>query len=199
MPAAPAAGQPREPAADEVAGEMLQGHAGRPALPALAELSEVGQHDIAQDGRHGQIGQEPVQHGLRGRHIESVQCLPEPGGGLTPCGLGEARPGEIAKGGNRIAAERGACRLGRGQPIGEISLHPADPPLVRLGVQPEAAWRAHRLQQAVAILPGPEHMVAHAEAPAQLTDAQQRAIPGKLHDNTVPSLDSSLTIPSGRA
>ena len=106
----------------------------RPALPVLAELSEVGQHDIAQDGRHGQIG--------------------------------------------------------------EISLHPADPPLVRLGVQPEAAWRAHRLQQAVAILPGPEHMVADAEAPAQLTDAQQRGIPGKLHDNTIQSLDSKFDNPS---
>ena len=78
-----------------------------------------GQHDIPQDGRQGQIGQEPVQHGLRGRLIESVRGLPEPGGGLTPCGRGEARPGEIAKGGTRIAAERGACRL---------------------GVQPEAAW-----------------------------------------------------------
>ena len=42
-------------------------------LPALAEVSEVGQHDIPQDGRQGQIGQEPVQHGLRGRLIESVQ------------------------------------------------------------------------------------------------------------------------------
>jgi hypothetical protein len=31
-------------------------------------------------------------------------------------------------------------------------------------------------------------------APAQLTDAQQRAIPGKLHDNTIHSFDNSLTI-----
>ena len=135
----PSRGPAREPAADEVAGEMLHGDAGRPALPAIAEVSEVGKHDIPQDGRQGQIGQEPVQHGLRGRLVESVQCLPEPGGGLTPCGRGEARPGEIANGGTRIAAERGACSLGRGQPLGEISLHPADPPLVRLGVQPEAA------------------------------------------------------------
>ena len=135
----PSYGQSREPAADDVAGEMLHGDAGCPALAAIAEVSEVGKHDIPQDGRHGQIGQEPVQHGLRGRLIESVRCLPEPGGGLTPCGLGEARPGEIAKGGTRVAAERGACSLGRGQPLGEMSLHPADPRLVRSGVQPEAA------------------------------------------------------------
>jgi hypothetical protein len=50
-----------------------------------------------------------------------------------------------------------------------------------------------------ALLPGPEHMVAHAGAPAQLTDAQQRAIPGRLHGNTIHSFDSNLTILLRRA
>ena len=97
---------------------------------------------------------------LRGRLVENVQSLPERGAQPVPRRHGEGRPGGSAGRGTRVAAERGACRLGRGQPTGEISLHLADPPLVRLGVQPEAAWRAHRLQQAVGILPGPEHMVA---------------------------------------
>jgi len=116
---------------------MLHGHAGCLALPALAEVSEVGQHDIPQDGRHGQIGEQPVQHGLRGRFVESVQSLPQRGGQPIPRRRGEGRPGGPTGRGTRVATESGACRLGRGQPVGEISLHPADPPLVRLGVQPE--------------------------------------------------------------
>ena len=40
-------------------------------------------------------------------------------------------------------------------------------------------------------------MLAHAEALAQLTDAQRRAIPAKIHDNTIHSFDSNLTIPLG--
>jgi alkylation response protein AidB-like acyl-CoA dehydrogenase len=42
-------------------------------------------------------------------------------------------------------------------------------------------------------------MLADPQAPAQLTDAQQRAIPWKLHDNTILSLDRSLTIHLRRA
>ena len=71
---------------------MLQGHTGRPALPALAELSKVGRHDIPQDSRHGQTGEQPVQHGLRGRFVESVQSLPERGGQPVPRRRGEGRP-----------------------------------------------------------------------------------------------------------
>jgi hypothetical protein len=119
---------------------MLHGHAGRPALPALAEVSEIGQHEIPQDGGHGEIGEHPVQDSLRGRFIESVQSLPESSGLPIPGRLGQRAPGGLAGRGTHVAAERGACRLGRGQPIGEISLHPADPPFVLLGVQPEAAW-----------------------------------------------------------
>ena len=47
VPAAPAPGQPGEPAADDVASEMLHGYASCPALPALAEVGEIGQHHIA--------------------------------------------------------------------------------------------------------------------------------------------------------
>jgi hypothetical protein len=38
VPASPAAGQARHPPVDEVAGEVLGGDAGRPVLPALAQL-----------------------------------------------------------------------------------------------------------------------------------------------------------------
>jgi hypothetical protein len=84
---------------------MLHGHAGRPALPALAELSEIGQHDIAQDGRPGQIGEQPVQDGLRGRFVESVQSLPQRGARPVPRRRGEGRPGGPAGRGTRVPTE----------------------------------------------------------------------------------------------
>jgi hypothetical protein len=118
-------GQAREAAADEVAGEVLGGDAGRPALPALAEVCEVGQDDIAQDGRQGQLGHEPVQDGLRGRLVEGVQSPAEPG-------EGRAARGRRAGMGARAISERGARRLGRGQPFGQVCLHAADPRLVGL-------------------------------------------------------------------
>ena len=149
---------------------MLGGDAGRPALPALAEISEVGQDHIAQDGRQGQLSHEPVQDGLRGRLVESVQSPAELGEGLA------ARLAGLAGMGARAAVERGARCLGRGQPFGQVGLHAPDPRLVRGGVQPEPAGGAHRLQQAVAALPGPEHVIADAQAAAELADAQQRAV-----------------------
>ena len=107
LPAAPAAGEAREPAADEVGGEVLGGDAGRPGLPALAEVGEVGQDNIAQDGRQGQPGDEPVQDGLRGRLVEGVQSPAEPGERLAACEPG-GLAGEPADSGTRAASERGA-------------------------------------------------------------------------------------------
>ncbi len=109
-------------------------------LPALAEVSEIRQHDIPQDGRQGQIREEPVQRGLGGRLVESIESLPERAGWLAPRRRGVRRAGAAGGGDARVTAERGSRRLGGGQPVGEISLHPPGPRLVRLGVQPEAAW-----------------------------------------------------------
>src|SRR5208283_207792 len=114
VPAAPAAGEARESAADEVAGEVLGGDAGRPALPALAEVGKVGQDDIAQDGRQGQFGHEPVQDGLRGRLVEGVESSAELGERLTARWRGRGRTGERAGSGTRVASEGSAGRLGRG-------------------------------------------------------------------------------------
>jgi hypothetical protein len=96
----------------------------------------------------GQLREEPVQHGLGGRLVESIESLPERAGWLAPRRRGVRRAGAAGGGDARVTAERGSRRLGGGQPVGEsggqpvgeISLHPPDPRLVRLGVQPEAAW-----------------------------------------------------------
>jgi hypothetical protein len=68
---------------------MLHGDAGRPALPALAE---VGNHDIPKYSRQGQIGEQPVQYGLRGRLAEGVHGLPERGAGSLPAAAATRGP-----------------------------------------------------------------------------------------------------------
>src|SRR5208337_938340 len=203
VPVPPAPGQPGEPPADEVAGEVLLGDAGRAPLPALPELGQIRQHHVPEHRRHGQVGHEPVQDRLRGRLVEGVQGLPEGAGQLTRRRRGAVRPGGPA--GVRpcptVLPEHRPRRLGGRQPAGQVGLHPADPQRVRLGVQPEAARRAHRLQQAVAALPRPQHVVAHAGAPAELADAQHRRAVGSVHRaawsvhaSTLQRLNRHLTI-----
>ena len=141
VPVPPAPGQPSEPPADEVAGEVLLGDAGRSTLPALPEFGEIGHHNVAEHRRHGEVGHEPVKDSLCGWLVEGVEGLPEVTGQLTRRRRGAVRPGGPAEVrlGPVVLPEHRSRRLGGGQPIGEISLHPADPRLVRLGVQPEAA------------------------------------------------------------
>ncbi len=192
-PVPPAPGQPGEPPADDVAGEVLLGDAGRSPLPALPELGEIRQHHVPEDRRQGEVGQEPVKDFLCGRLIEGVQGLPEDTVQLTLRRWDAVSPGGPAVVGPAVLSEHRSRRLGGRQPAGEVSLHPADPPRVRLGVQPEPARRTHRLKQAVAALPRPQDVVAHAEAPAQLTDTQQRRALGSIHANTLQCLDKHLT------
>ena len=133
---APAAGQPGEPPADEVAGEVLLGDAGRSARPAFSEFGEIWQHNVAEHRRQGEVGYEPVKDGLRGWLVEGVEGLPEGAGQLTHRRRGalpEVRPGPV------VLPERSLRRLGGRQPAGQVGLHLADPQRVRLGIQPEAA------------------------------------------------------------
>ena len=192
VPVPPAPGQPGEPPADEVAGEVLLGDAGRSAFPALPEFGEIRQQNVAEHRGEREVGHEPVQGGLGGWLVEGVQGLPEVTGQLTrrrPLTVRAGGPATIRLG-PAVLAEHRSRRFGGRQPAGEVGLHPPDPRLVRLGVQPEAARRAHRLQEAVAALPRPQDVVAHAEAPAQLTDTEQRRALGSIHASTVQYLDN---------
>jgi len=124
--------------------------------------------------------------------VEGVEGPPEGTGQLTRR-RGPVGPGGPAVVGPVVLPEHRSRRFGGRQPAGEVGLHPADPRLVRLGIQPEAARRAHRLKEAVAALPRPQHVVAHAEAPAQLTDAQHRRAVGSVHAGTLQYFDRHLT------
>jgi hypothetical protein len=73
MPASPTASEPREPAANDVAGEMLLGDAGRTTMPTITQLGEIGNEYVSQHGRQREFGHQPVQYGLRRGFIERVK------------------------------------------------------------------------------------------------------------------------------
>ena len=141
VPVPPAPGQPSEPPADDVACEVLLGDAGRSTLPALPEFGEIRHHNVAEHCRQGEVGHEPVKDCLRGWLVEGVEGLPEGTGELTRRPRGAVRPGGPAevRPGPGVLPEHCLRCLGGRQPVSEVGLHPADPRLVRLGVQPEAA------------------------------------------------------------
>jgi len=92
-----------------------------------------------------------------------------------------------------VLVDNGPCGFSRGQAVREVHLHAPNPAQVRLGVQPEAPGGAHRAQQAIPALPGPEHVVADAQSPAQLADAQEPRWRLLIHAHTVQHLDKPLT------
>ena len=87
--------------------------------------------------------------------------------------------------------DRRACRLRRRQTLGEVELHAADPTLIAVGVQPKSAGGTHRCQQPVSVLPRPEHVIADADAPAELADPQHAALVIRSHGNTLQKFDNS--------
>ncbi len=60
----PAAREAEQPAADDDAGEVLLGDRELARLPAVADVAQVGQHDVPQHGREAEGREEPVEHGL---------------------------------------------------------------------------------------------------------------------------------------
>ncbi len=135
-PVPPAPGQPGEPPADDVAGEVLLGDAGRSPLPALPELGEIGtttsrstgvreKSDTSRSRTACAVGSSKASRARRRTPDSSLAA-------------DAVRPGGPAVAGPAALSEHRSRRLGGRQPAGEVSLHPADPQRVRLGVQPEA-------------------------------------------------------------
>jgi hypothetical protein len=99
---------------------VLLGDAGVAPLPPISEFRQVGEHDLAHDRGHWQIGYEPVQDRLRGRLVEGVEGLPQGPGQLSRgCGSRPgtaARPGAASSCSQRIAPEQPYQRRPRGVP-----------------------------------------------------------------------------------
>ena len=72
---APAASEPEQPATQQRAREVLLRDRDLAALPALAQLVEVGQDGIAQDRLDGEGGQQRVERGVRSRVVEASRAV----------------------------------------------------------------------------------------------------------------------------
>ena len=77
MALTPSTGEVGQAPAEQAAGEVLLGDAHLTVLPALAQLMQVGQHDLAQDRFHGVVGEQAVEHSLCCRLVHVVQGLRE--------------------------------------------------------------------------------------------------------------------------
>jgi hypothetical protein len=90
--------------------------------------------------------------------------------------------------------ECAAGRLGRGQPVLEPTLHPGDALGVLCGVEAEAALRADRLQQPVALLPGAQQFRADVYPAGEFADPQRSSV--RSHKRTIHTFYKHLTRPT---
>ena len=75
--AAPAACEAEQPPAEDARREVLLRDRGVAARPALAEIVEVGEHDVGQERVECGDGQRVVEDGLRARLVEAVERVGE--------------------------------------------------------------------------------------------------------------------------
>ena len=124
---------------------MLLGDGHVAPLPALAELVEVGQQDVAEHDVDRQRGEEPVECLLGAGLVEAVERGSEVravgGGGRRPDGLGH------------VFGEREACGFRREEAALEVCPHRKHAGDILFAVEPEAALRAAGREQAVSPLP----------------------------------------------
>ena len=168
--AAPAPRPAQHPALEKAAGVVLLRDRRLAALPAVAELAQVGQHHVAQDHAGGEDLREALQVQLRRRRVEALERGVQRGKRLAH--VAHRDPGV------RVVGLRGglADELG-GTPARHVLLgvvaHQPQPRHVRRRVEAEVRLRALRLQQVVAALPRADDVGADARAAADLTDAEQ--------------------------
>ena len=124
---------------------MLLGDRDLALLPAFSELAQQGQHGAVEHGVEREVGEQPIERGVRGCVIEPPDCLAQ----LDRHSLQWRR-----RRGRRLR-ERLAGRLGRGDARRQQLAHPSHPAHVRARVEPIAALGPRRSEQAVAALPGP--------------------------------------------
>ena len=160
---------------------MLLGDGGLAALPALAELAQVRQYDARKDGLEREVGEQTVQYGVGRVGVHGIKGLAQlrdpPLDGIAV--LGGAR--------SPVAGGSEPSRLGGRQPAVEMRLHGPHAPLVLGGVEAQTALSSDRMKHAVAALPRPQELRAHAHAPAELADTQT-VLYALRHSRTVQDL-----------
>ena len=165
-PETPAARQAEQSPAHDAGGEVLLCDRGVTAQPALSELAQIRQDDLAQQRVHGRHGEQPVEDRLRPRLVVPVERVGE----IVPHRLGTERHR------CRFVADPGPQRerrrLGGGQAVGEVLAHDTHALDVRGRVEAQAAGRAHGAKEPVTALPRAQQLRAHPRALAQLPDPE---------------------------
>jgi hypothetical protein len=178
----PAPRETQETTAEEVAGEVLFSNAGAARLPAISELGEIGDHEVAQKRVETDRRERAVERLLGTRLIEALESTGE---------IASIRRGRAVRGGllrTLVSGQPGG--LGSREPLVLVPAHSHDACLVRCRVQAEPAGRARRAKEAVTKLPRAEQLGAHTHTPTQLADAQMTRI---IHLFTLQSSDGDCT------
>ena len=142
------------------------------ALPAVADLAQRGEHDVAQRGVERTGGEHAIERGVAGRGVEAHQRGDELVGGV---GLGQRRGLDDRRLGDHV------CGLaGRPAALDQLA-HPARALLVLAAVDAVAGRRAGRSQNSVATLPRTQRLRRDPDAAGQLTDAHSNNWSGVVH------------------
>ena len=150
----PAAAQAEQPPAEHVRGEVLLGDRRLAALPALAELVEVGEDDVRED----------ASTVATAKSRSRIACAPARRRPSSAVGeLGASAAGrERGVLGLRSGSGRERRRLRGGEPRRQVALHRPHALEVVGRVQPQPARRAGGAEQAVAPLPCAQELRADA-------------------------------------
>ena len=135
-------GKSKQPAADEVTRKVLLTDLGLALLPALADLLQDGQHDLAKRFLEAKRSQALVEHRVGGGFVPAADRRKQAGGEILEHSLRRALVLECCPGGLR----------GR-KALLDPGSHPLHPRSVGRRVEPKAARRANRPRQPVPRLP----------------------------------------------
>jgi hypothetical protein len=164
LAAVPPASKAEQAAAQDVAGEVLLPDRDLAALPALAELVQVGQHHLAEDGLDRQRREHAVEGSVRPGLVERVERRAQ----LARPAL-ERRSAGVGHDVHLGLGEREARGLSRREAAVEMCAHRGHALLVLGGVETEAAVGALGAQQPVAAL--------HARSSSGLTPDRRLSSP----------------------
>ena len=143
---------------------MLLTDGGAARLPAISELGEIGDHEVAEERVETDRAERPVERRLGSRLVETLESAGE----LAT--IGRSRPVCRRVLGNHLIRQPGG--LGSRESLLLVRAHSADACDVSRRVETEAPGRPRRAQEPVAMLPGAEQLGAHADAATQLPDPQ---------------------------
>ena len=178
--AAPEPGKRKQPAADEVAREVLLADLDLAPLPAVADLLQDGQHHLAQRLLQAERSKALVEHRVSGGLVVAADRREQAGGQSSSI---------PSDGRSSSSAARAASAAER--PCVEPAPHPLHASGVGRRVEPEAARRANRPREPVPGLPRAQQLGRDAHPARELADPKLAGI--RRIEVTIQTLNKHLT------